>query len=56
MSTAPRVDIDVEAFWDDPYPVLATLRAQAHSWSVKRLAGRRPARYGLRGHAVNTSL
>ena len=29
MSTAPHVDIDVSAFWNDPYPVLATLRRDA---------------------------
>ncbi len=29
MSTAPIHDIDPKAFWDDPYPVLATLRAEA---------------------------
>jgi cytochrome P450 len=26
LSTAPRVDIDVTAFWDDPYPTLVRLR------------------------------
>ena len=29
MSTAPRVEIDVKAFWLDPYPVLAKLRREA---------------------------
>lgn len=29
MSTAPRVDIDVTAFWHDPYPTLARLRRDA---------------------------
>ncbi len=29
MSTAPRVDIDATAFWDDPYPALARLRREA---------------------------
>jgi cytochrome P450 len=29
MSSAPRVDIDVEDFWRDPYPTLARLRAEA---------------------------
>jgi cytochrome P450 len=29
MSTAPRVDIDLKAFWDDPYPTLAKLRREA---------------------------
>lgn len=26
MSTAPRIDIDLAEFWDDPYPALARLR------------------------------
>ena len=29
MSTAPHIDIDPEAFWHDPYPVLARLRREA---------------------------
>lgn len=29
MSTAPRFDIDVAAFWQDPYPALARLRKEA---------------------------
>ena len=29
MSTAPSVDIDVQEFWRDPYPMLARLRAEA---------------------------
>lgn len=28
MSTAPRIDIEVAAFWDDPYPTLARLRRE----------------------------
>lgn len=28
MSTAPHFDIDVKAFWDDPYPWLAEMRAR----------------------------
>lgn len=28
MSTAPVVNIDPAAFWDDPYPALATMRAE----------------------------
>ena len=28
MSTAPHIDIDVAAFWNDPYPTLAALRKQ----------------------------
>lgn len=29
MSTAPHFDIDLAAFWQDPYPTLARLRAEA---------------------------
>ena len=29
MSTAPRFDLDVDAFWRDPYPALASMRAEA---------------------------
>ncbi|MCK1514032.1 cytochrome P450 [Bradyrhizobium sp. 190] len=29
MSTAPRIDIELAAFWQDPYPRLATLRRDA---------------------------
>ncbi|WP_024506248.1 cytochrome P450 [Bradyrhizobium sp. ARR65] len=29
MSTAPRFDIDVAAFWDDPYPAPAQMRKEA---------------------------
>jgi cytochrome P450 len=29
VSTAPRIDIDVKAFWADPYPTLARLRKEA---------------------------
>ena len=29
MSTAPRVDVNLPAFWADPYPVLARLRREA---------------------------
>ncbi|WFU45549.1 cytochrome P450 (plasmid) [Bradyrhizobium sp. CB82] len=29
MSTAPRIDVDVAAFWHDPYPTLARLRREA---------------------------
>lgn len=29
MSTAPRIDIDMAAFWHDPYPALARLRHEA---------------------------
>src|SRR5215472_16557755 len=29
MSNAPRYDIDVQAFWADPYPDLARMRKEA---------------------------
>jgi len=29
LSTAPRIDIDLAAFWHDPYPTLARMRRQA---------------------------
>ncbi len=29
MSTAPRIDVDIAAFWHDPYPTLARLRRDA---------------------------
>jgi cytochrome P450 len=29
LSTAPRIDIDVAAFWQDPYPALARMRRDA---------------------------
>jgi cytochrome P450 len=29
LSTAPRIDIDVAAFWQDPYPALARMRREA---------------------------
>jgi cytochrome P450 len=29
LSTAPRIDIDVAAFWHDPYPALARMRRDA---------------------------
>src|SRR4051812_10223357 len=29
VSTAPRIDIDPAAFWQDPYPTLARLRKEA---------------------------
>jgi len=29
MSTAPHVDIDVRAFWQDPYPALKRMRAES---------------------------
>ena len=30
MSNAPHFDIDVSAFWADPYPDLAQMRREAH--------------------------
>ena len=29
MSTAPRIDIELAAFWQDPYPTLASAAAEA---------------------------
>ena len=29
MSTAPRIDVDISEFWNDPYPTLAKLRKEA---------------------------
>ena len=29
MSNAPHFDIDVTAFWNDPYPALKQMRAEA---------------------------
>ena len=39
MSTAPRVDIDMAAFWHDPYPALARLRRHAPIAFVPQLGG-----------------
>ncbi len=39
MSTAPQFDIDLAAFWQDPYPVLAELRAKAPIAFVPQLGG-----------------
>ncbi|WP_170181744.1 cytochrome P450 [Phreatobacter stygius] len=39
MSTAPRVDIDMAAFWSDPYPALARLRREAPIAFVPQLGG-----------------
>ena len=39
MSTAPRVDIDMAAFWSDPYPMLARLRKEAPIALVPQLGG-----------------
>lgn len=39
MSTAPRVDIDMAAFWNDPYPTLAMLRKDAPIAFVPQLGG-----------------
>jgi cytochrome P450 len=37
MSTAPRIDIDLGAFWNDPYPTLAKLRKEAPIAFVSQL-------------------
>ncbi len=29
MSIAPTIEIDPEAFWEDPYPMLARMRSEA---------------------------
>lgn len=39
MSTAPQFDIDLAAFWQDPYPILAQLRAEAPIAYVPQLGG-----------------
>lgn len=39
MSTAPHFDIDMAAFWRDPYPVLAQLRKEAPIATVPQLGG-----------------
>src|SRR3954468_4852048 len=39
MSTAPRIDIDMPAFWNDPYPTLARLRKEAPIAFVPQLGG-----------------
>jgi hypothetical protein len=39
MSTAPHFDIDMAAFWRDPYPVLAQLRKDAPIAFVPQLGG-----------------
>ncbi len=39
MSTAPTFDIDLAAFWRDPYPILAQLRAEAPIAYVPQLGG-----------------
>ena len=37
MSTAPRIDIDLAAFWRDPYPALAEMRRDAPICFVPQL-------------------
>jgi cytochrome P450 len=37
MSNAPHFDIDIKAFWMDPYPALATMRASAPIAFVRQL-------------------
>ena len=39
MTAAPRFDIDMQAFWHDPYPILAQLREQAPVAFVSQLDG-----------------
>src|SRR3954454_12042262 len=39
ISTAPRIDIDMPAFWSDPYPMLARLRQEAPIAFVPQLGG-----------------
>ena len=39
MTTAPHVDIDMDAFWHDPYPTLARLQAEAPIAFVPQLDG-----------------
>ena len=39
MSTAPTVDIDMAAFWSDPYPTLEKLRREAPIAFVPQLGG-----------------
>ena len=39
MSTAPRIDIDMPAFWADPYPTLARLRNEAPIAFIPQLGG-----------------
>jgi len=38
VTTAPRIDIDLVAFWDDPYPVRAELRRDAPIAFCKKFA------------------
>ena len=45
MSTAPRFDIDLVRLWQDPYPVLARLRAEAPIAFVPQLDGTVMARH-----------
>ncbi len=39
MSTAPQFDIDMVAFWRDPYPVLQEMRVRAPICTVAQLGG-----------------
>ena len=39
MANAPRFDIDMDAFWHDPYPTLARMRAEAPVAFVPQLDG-----------------
>lgn len=39
MSTAPQIDIDLAAFWSNPYPILMRLQAEAPIAYVPQLGG-----------------
>ena len=39
MAEPPVIDIDMDAFWQDPYPALADLRASAPVAFVPQLDG-----------------
>ncbi len=39
MTAAPRLDIDMQAFWHDPYPILARMQEQAPVAFVPQLDG-----------------
>jgi len=39
VSTAPRIDIDIPAFWNDPYPMLERLRKEAPIAFIPQLGG-----------------
>jgi cytochrome P450 len=39
VSTAPRIDLDLAEFWNDPYPALARLRREAPIAYIPQLGG-----------------